>query len=258
MDDNRFDAFTRRLATGRSRRAVLRGLVGGGAALVADRSVTLLAAQPDTVAVCHLDDETGTYQVLDLPSAAVSAHLEHGDFLFGGCCTNADCDGGDACTQPATCQEGVCIPGASVTCSVTDDCYAAFCDPVTGCEQTYRGDGQRCGILDDVCFDGACCTPYCPSGNCFEADSCGGTCRCAGTGRICASNGSCIYACDLSSGAPCDTICGTGGTCIPYAGGTCVSGTGMGVCGFGFPECPVGTACDIPYGESVGTCRTVC
>jgi hypothetical protein len=54
MDGRGFDDLVRRLATGRSRRSVLRGMIGGGAALVAARAGTTLADLPAIVDVCQL------------------------------------------------------------------------------------------------------------------------------------------------------------------------------------------------------------
>ena len=52
MDGNRFDALTRRLATGHTRRAVFQGLVGGGV-LAATGAGATQAKPAEKVTICH-------------------------------------------------------------------------------------------------------------------------------------------------------------------------------------------------------------
>jgi hypothetical protein len=91
MDGRGFDDLARRLATGRSRRSVLRGLIGGGAALVAARAGTALADPPAMVDVCQLIAGTGSYAHRTVNEQAAAAFLYQGGFLRTDCCTNADC-----------------------------------------------------------------------------------------------------------------------------------------------------------------------
>ena len=77
MDGNGFDELTRRLATGRSRRSVLRGLVGGGAALVAAKTGVTLAAPEDKVTICHWSEDLGYYELISVSPNAVAAHDAH-------------------------------------------------------------------------------------------------------------------------------------------------------------------------------------
>ena len=53
MDGNNFDDLTRKLATGASRRSVLRGLLGGAAALGGLKATDALAAKMDQITICH-------------------------------------------------------------------------------------------------------------------------------------------------------------------------------------------------------------
>lgn len=104
MDGKGFDALARRLATGRSRRSVLRGLVGGGAALVAVRTGTVLAASEGKTAVCHFSKDLGTYEPISVSVNAVEAHLAHGDQT----CAEGEICGAQGCAAPPTgCSDAV-------------------------------------------------------------------------------------------------------------------------------------------------------
>ncbi len=100
--------------------------------------------------------------------------------LVGGCCADAECDDGFACTGVETCVAGACQPGTTVTCS--DNGFACdgpetcqepsgtcasgpdLCDPVT----------ERCCEDTDVCvLVGGCCTDAeCDDGNACTTDAC--------------------------------------------------------------------------------------
>jgi hypothetical protein len=103
MDGRGFDDLVRRLATGRSRRSVLRGVIGGGAALAATKAGTSLAALNDKVDICHFDGTT--YKRKSISESAVPEHLGHGDFRYIDCCTTADCPTG-ACQAGSCCASG--------------------------------------------------------------------------------------------------------------------------------------------------------
>jgi len=101
MDNRRFDDLTRKLATTGSRRTFLRGLIGGGAAVVASRAASGVAAKDPKVDVCHWDSNTGTYVRLSMDQSGwKSGHQgQHGnDYLRGsGCCTSQECSDGSEC-----------------------------------------------------------------------------------------------------------------------------------------------------------------
>jgi hypothetical protein len=123
MDDRGFDALTRNLAAGRSRRSILRGLIGGGAALVAAKTGTALAAPAPKVDVCHWDKDTETYSVINISTNGwTNGHSKHAnDYLRDDCCIDADCPEGDACTS-YTCDQGSCgaVSEPAVDCVVSD------------------------------------------------------------------------------------------------------------------------------------------
>lgn len=81
MEERGFDALTRRLANGVSRRSILRGFIGGGAALTAARMTGPVSAAPaPKVTICHFSEDTGTFAPITISGNAVDAHLtNHGD-----------------------------------------------------------------------------------------------------------------------------------------------------------------------------------
>ena len=85
MDTHRFDDLTRSLASGSSRRTVLRGLLGGVAALTGFRAGSTAAAPAAKIDVCHYDADTGTYHKINISQNASDTHLAHGDNADIGC-----------------------------------------------------------------------------------------------------------------------------------------------------------------------------
>jgi hypothetical protein len=159
MDGRNFDDLARKLATGVSRRTVLRGLIGGGAALGGLRGARAMAASK--VTICHFPPgNPGNLQLIEVGSGAVSEHLAHGDTVYGGCCVDADCpamsgdcgvlagcqadgsgtsscvyadesaicDDGDACNGAESCQQTFCVPGEPMDCTgFGDQCNVGVC-----------------------------------------------------------------------------------------------------------------------------------
>src|SRR5690349_4500204 len=127
MDDRRFDDLTRQLARGHTRRSVLRGLVGGGAAVLATGAGSTLAKPgPDKkVAVCHYDAGTGQFVEISISQKALPTHLQQ---------HSEDQEGASSCI-PATCAELGCGQqsdgcGATIDCGC---CTDADCGPDTDC-----------------------------------------------------------------------------------------------------------------------------
>jgi len=83
VDAQKFDGIARTLATGSSRRSVLRGLAGGALAAVG-LSRAAQAVPMDKVDLCHYDADTDTYHSISVSGNALDAHLAHGDFLDEG------------------------------------------------------------------------------------------------------------------------------------------------------------------------------
>jgi len=116
MDGSRFDALARKLATGHSRRAVFRGLAGGGV-LVATGAGRTRAKPVEKVTLCHKPG-TPAAKTLTVADRAVEAHLAHGDSL--GPCAECPVDRAMECdgTGFRTCDHGTwvyrdCAPGTA-------------------------------------------------------------------------------------------------------------------------------------------------
>jgi hypothetical protein len=86
MDDRAFDDLTRRFAMKRSRRSLLKGVIGSGAALVAAQAGSRLGiANDERVLVCHATSGNRNRELL-LPRPAADAHLaEHPGDTLGPC-----------------------------------------------------------------------------------------------------------------------------------------------------------------------------
>jgi hypothetical protein len=132
MDGKGFDELTRRLAMQRSRRSVLRGIVGGSAALVATRAGAGLAAPEGKAEICHLGDD-GLFHLISVAQSALPAHEAHGDGYLG---SDGHCSAcGDSCSGYETCGGGV----AAGQCGCTPTFTSESCD------------GDICGEFEDGC-----------------------------------------------------------------------------------------------------------
>lgn len=180
----------------------------------------------------------------------------------GGCCSSActfrangtTCSDGNACTQADGCQAGVCVGGAPIVCTASDQCrVAGTCNPATGaCSQPAKPNGSACN-------DQNACT---------QTDSCqAGSCR-GSNPIVCPASGPCLTGtCDPSTGAcsnaakPDGTACTDSDACTNgdrCVAGACVAGEPL-VCndqmscttdscnpatGCGFAPAPSCEACD--------------
>jgi hypothetical protein len=159
MDGRVFDELTRNVARATTRRTLLRGLIGGGAAIVAAKVGTTVAQPAPKVDVCHWDEDLGEYVWINISENAwVNGHdgRHENDYLKGeGCCTASECDDGIACTVD-TCEGGVCVHTPDndycddgIACT-EDRCRpsAPNADPVTGCahapNNAYCDDENEC------------------------------------------------------------------------------------------------------------------
>jgi hypothetical protein len=166
MDGNGFDELTRRLATGQTRRSVLRGLVGGGAALVAARAGgAVIAAPQDKITICHWSEDLGYYELISVSENAVPAHTAHPrgldiigpDFASIETCgdCNVACYDVDLCT-PAACIEGSC--NAYSNCGEGEICGAEGCEAIVpSCADVqlagYPGNSLAYGVCVDDYLD---------------------------------------------------------------------------------------------------------
>ena len=134
MEGSRFDALTKGLARGTSRRKMLRGLIGGGAAVVAAKTGTTLAAKEEGDNLPFPAGQSGECSAHRPWERGRSHVANHGDFVFNNCCVDNECPGDQ-------CNEGVCNEGK---CGLTPANEDGGCD-----------DGEAC-TENDVCTGGVC------------------------------------------------------------------------------------------------------
>jgi hypothetical protein len=200
MDANQFDRLTRTFADPRSRRSVVKGILGGGAAMVAAAlgiAPTDAAPKPKT---CKVGCSGFNRQA---KSACEKACKECGG-NFDQVCTE---DGPFGPTAFICCTEGtVCVFGAGICCN-------------EGTEVCFGPDGATC------CPDGTFCnfdTGECgPPAVCDATSGClGGTCA---SGCFCVSSVEGDGACVSGEFANCDAPpCASSADC---GGGVCVDAT---------------------------------
>jgi len=162
MDEQRFDTLTRRLATGTTRRTVLRGLLGGGAlALLGAHGA---AAKPKT------GDGGGGAPKPPKPGGGGSGCKLNSDCPDdGNSCTAAVCDGSTGqCAQVSIVQGSPC--GDNGICDGNGSC--GECGPGGRCPGGSPGgfscpwmrfDEANCGSCGNVCTAD---TPFCCAGAC--------------------------------------------------------------------------------------------
>ena len=184
MDGKGFDDLTRKVAQGMSRRTMLRGLIGGGAAVVAARTGATLAAPAAKQDICHVEGN-GSFHLINVSVNALPAHEAHGDGYLG---TNAHCSAcGDACSEIDACTPARCDGSSCNTvsnCDTDQVCDSGQCiypttAPPNGCGGSFETccAGNYCN-LGLSCQNGQCnvdpCYPFgtCPNGTCYSLFSC--------------------------------------------------------------------------------------
>ncbi|HET9661797.1 MAG TPA: twin-arginine translocation signal domain-containing protein, partial [Thermomicrobiales bacterium] len=246
MDDGRFDSLTRALASGASRRSVLKGLLGLGAAAVTGatldetseaarrptptpRPVTCPGNQTWNGAKCVCPTGLSQCNPGSGPACCNDQNVDPGGPGFSTCCDNACCQG--TCYGEERCCATNNRPGEQPPthriCETLDGdaccAYSDVCCPVDGCCST-------------VCTDGACCAPddFCPGGS-ESVDLC-----CAGTTSCC--NGSTNFNACVDLGSP--NACCIDANCDnpPSGSSPCAVGTCAGhVCHY--TDCAAGSIC---------------
>jgi hypothetical protein len=147
--------------------------VGGGAALVAARAGSSLAAPAPKVAICHWSEDLGYYELISVSANAVPAHRAHqhgmdivpADLTSTNTCgdCNTVCEPVDACT-PAACNGGVC--NSTSNCGDGQVCGANGCETVSSCPHIEREE-PVCFWQNCFGYGGECCWDL----NGFSADS---------------------------------------------------------------------------------------
>ncbi len=246
MDGRRFDGLTRSLASGVSRRSLIKGLFAGGAAV----AVTSRAIAAQDVCDCgtgYICCNGGC--ILEGETCCGEGYCPETDVCCGdlNCCPSGggyECNGTECCQScdyfegecgeiraycgntPTTitcgCGAGLtCCNGSCEACCEDSDCGAEeYCD--SGTCMPYCEPGEiRCGV-DNCCSDADCC---CDDGSCSAA-CCESTCTSdydCGKDGCCCKNGSCSSDCCEATICASDKECGQGSCC-------CNDGTCSGSC----------------------------
>lgn len=271
MDDRRFDALARSLASGANRRQMLKGLLGLGGGAIA--GATLHAADAARRPTPTPKPVTCPGQQHWDGSACV---CPGGTTICGAeCCPNGQaqcCD--HACCYGECYGAELCCPSPSEYCAVTGECcpVGMICCPESGCispdqccaatdceHQTCQavectGDHTCAYTFDCTVDDGCCIGEFCHRRDCQDDGSCselvfdcnqhGNQGSCCEAGEVCLTDGSCCApTCD---GVPCGGSDGCGGVCGCPEGLSCLNGG----CFRMFQSCVGVHACD-----SCGGCR---
>ena len=267
MEETRFDRLVKAIATGTSRRTMLKGVIGvGGASLASGAGLLRLdpsMAAADNVPVCHWDGTLGAFKLISVSSDAVPAHERHGDIAnpdFSSLTTCGDCN--TSCSAPsngqATCTAGACaitcnpgyVPNAAGTGCVVD-CSPECPEGYTCCDNLECCDGECCE--EDCCFSPqVCCGNTCCD---LGEDCCDGVCYPTNTQTCCNDeiiDGSCCVDADCPSGMSCcdhqccDDCC-QGACCLSpdvCCGDTCCSYPGEACCASTCYDTKIQTCCD--------------
>lgn len=152
MDGSRFDTLVRSRAEGASRRTLLKGVLGIGAAAIASRQSPADAAR----------------RPAPTPKPITCPGAQQWDGASCVCSSGTTC-GPDCCETEAQCCDSACCPSGQV-CSGEETCCAPSCDfGVCGSD----GCGGLCGCDDGLCVDGICFNTL-PKGElCYDHGGCG-------------------------------------------------------------------------------------
>ena len=261
MDGSRFDRLTRQLATGQSRRSVLKGLLGlSGSALVG----STLTDEADA----RRSSSGGTTTTPEPVSVCAADSFECG----GDCCSLDQSCCNDGCCSGSCTVRGFCCPTGNTTCgadccSPEQQCCGGEC-----CNGTCYGEELCCPAPRLFNFDAWVCCPegtrpcglLCiPNGTCCDDSECTDFSIPCNTGRCSEPGGVCFSEplADRTEWEPGVSVCLRGEVCVQTPCGC----TGNGdVCGFEAPEGCEGTrvclGCDDEAGCAANAecCSMVC
>ena len=238
MDHDRFDALTRALASGASRRQVFKSLatsaLGGTLVLLGARRAYADGEEtepcPAKVGICHrTEGEPTPFVFIEVCVDAVVAHAAHGDLIA---CPNLQVIEPETCTCICPVEEIAC-PAPKVLNAETCACECPkVCCPL---ELGLAGpDPTTCACVCDPGFPVACGPLCCPAGEtCVPTPSGGFQC----TGETPAGQDDCQGGC-----LNCEAFCGNPPPEIGIPpGSTCCARE------LDFTCCPPGTICT-PFG----------
>ncbi|HET8523322.1 MAG TPA: hypothetical protein VFL82_08820 [Thermomicrobiales bacterium] len=221
MDGHRFDEFTKGIATGASRRRVIKGLAGGVVAAVAAlKGRAGVDAQPVTQAYC------GNMTCAADPSVCRD-----------GCACCVFGNGNSRCMPPNDCQR---LRG-NVACAPVD-CVVSDWSDWSACSAECGGTRTRTRtVVTEASCDGAACPPL------SEEESCG----------TCPDNAACLDgACFIKY-----PYCSSYGVAANGGGvSACICGSGSDEVCTTTGDCPTDQVCILIFqgGSFVGRCRAGC
>jgi hypothetical protein len=277
MDDRRFDDLTKHLGRGHTRRSVLRGLVGGGTALLATGAGSALAKpSPDKkVTVCHYDASTGQSIEISIAQKALAKHLQNNQQDYQGACAactpvdcqyeawsdwgacSAECGGGTQTSTRGVVSQPLC---GGAACSESQQVQQQGCNThACPCVPQMVDCTDLCGtVLDNCggeveCTGGCSCDPVpCTEGVCGnQLDTCGQTI------------GLCIdhtVTCEPGDCGPLVDACGTQvGNCLDSTKtcGPSDCGPLLDACEQTVGYCHEGCPCEPAEVDCLGLCGTV-
>jgi hypothetical protein len=246
MEDRHFDSLVKSLATGRNRRAFLKGLLGLGAAAVAGTTSAANTGAARRPTPTPKPVRCPGNQIWDGTACVCPSGTLCGAECCTGeavCCDNACCNGecyGEelCCPFGSFVCDGECLPYFEGACCTDDDCSEGEACVAGTCQPTCAENDASCGA------DADCCSGICQAGVCYE--TIGGTCPadanyCAGQNAVFCNGTFTCYCTKLSDGT---SVCMDGPLCAP----TC-------------SDCPEGSLCDGATnccGEEQVTCIVPC
>jgi hypothetical protein len=140
----------------------------------------------------------------------------------------ASCYDGELCTQEDTCQSGICVSGAPVTCPDVAVCIAGHCDSASGaCMPYHKLEGTPCveGGESGTCIAGGCFIEQ-PNGAGGGSSTGGGSIPASSGGTGGGSGGNDPAGSGAGAGAPSGASPGSENFLRLHGNGCAASGTG--------------------------------
>ena len=227
MDGTRFDALTRTLALGQTRRRMLGALTGvfaaaltasAGAATKRRRGEICRKDGECASGVCGPKDGSGRRRCAagTGDSCTDPSECPNGDCLGGTCCTGADFCEGSFCCDPNRPPTATCCPDTGQCCECffrqdpgdeRTECCTSVCKSLTNSPTE-----DECCRGDEICINGGCCwTGQVCEDRCCATRCCNGACCVEGEECVVApgaSEESCQAVRSCSDDAQCNTAAG--------------------------------------------------